>query len=222
MKGDGYVSVEAAASEENVGVDSVPEKVPEESLYLNIFLLNKDEVVKKGVQTKLQSKTPFKKWAFPCLTGLAAKVVKDEQVAGKIGQQLAAMLPSKLAELGIQGLESKVVFQRGSMVVTRLNLDKIDINTHALLTNAKGEEFAADFETLTNTLKKLEITDALASIDAKIRARVALALRDKLGEKLPEKLGSEGVKVDLVVLPSELQAAFFFDALEKLEDEVTR
>eukprot|EP01102_Stenamoeba_stenopodia_P015485 TRINITY_DN5283_c0_g1_i1.p1 TRINITY_DN5283_c0_g1~~TRINITY_DN5283_c0_g1_i1.p1 ORF type:complete len:205 (-),score=66.57 TRINITY_DN5283_c0_g1_i1:13-627(-) len=181
-------------------------------IYLNIVILNKDEVVKAQVSEKVG----------PLRFGLMAKfaasaantMVSDEKFASTIAQKLIDTIPEKVADMGIKLSLSKS-FQRGSYVVLRAQITEV---AHAtLLSRAKGEEFAKKFAELQTLLDFFGVADAKATMAAKINTMVQEGLLTKLEEVLPAKLAESGnIEVTVTAKKDSDQAEFFFSFLSSL------
>eukprot|EP01035_Chromulina_nebulosa_P019975 gene19975-25944_t len=181
------------------------------SFYLNILLLNKNEVVANTVGNKTGLKTGI----FGKAAAFAAnKLVTDE----KIINNLSATLTEKIGDAVIgMGISADIVkkFQKGSFVVFKVTIHEID--KEKLILTAKGENFSRSFQTLITSINELGLTDSvLPGINEKIFNQVQNGMMTKFGEVIPLKLHEAGLDVDCTICSSSDQAEFFFETVETL------
>ena len=184
-----------------------------DTFYLNVVVLNKDDVVKAKVQEKVGS--GYFGLLGKLATSAATHAVSDDKFAATVASKLVETIPTKTQDLGIT-LSLTSVFQRGTYVVLKATIS--NINTPVLLTKTKGEEFAAKFAELQELLTFFQVSDARDGIETKIRGKVHDALLTKLEEQLPAKLQESGnVAVTVQAKRPAEQAQFFYDFLAALE-----
>jgi len=181
-------------------------------IYLNIVILNKDEVVKAQVQDKVG---PLRFGLMAKLAASAANtMVSDEKFASTIAQKLIDTIPEKVQDMGIQ-LSITKSFQRGSFLVLRAQVTNVTHST--LLTRAKGEEFAKKFAELQSLLDFFGVSEAKSTMVAKINTMVQEGLLTKLEEVLPARLADSNVEVTVTAKKDTEQAEFFFSFLPSLQ-----
>jgi hypothetical protein len=113
------------------------------------------------------------------------------------------------------GIHAKIEkkYQKGAFVVIKLQI--VEVDKLSLFRTAKGNDFAATFEVLVDSITKLGLADTvLSKIDEKVLFKVNEALKEKISVMIPAKLKENGVQVDCVVCSSEDQADFFFDEIQ--------
>ena len=180
--------------------------------YLNIVLLNKDEIV-TAKATEKAGKGLFGRVAAYGATHL----VSDEKVLGKISEKLVENVGSAVSVMGIEASVLKV-FAQGAYVVIRVQVQEVD--KLKLLHKAKGIEFASSFEVLLNSIEKLGLgSTAGEKIDRKIKDHIQEGMMKKFGEIIPEKLAENGVSVDCHVVPSADQAEYFYQMLSDIKED---
>ncbi len=182
--------------------------------FLNIVLLNKEEVV----NSKVAEKTGFRSGGFleKAANFAANKLVKDEKVLSTLSEQLILNVQKAVSELNISAtIESK--FQQGSFVVIRVQVH--DFDTMSLVLASKGADFASSFSTLLVAVEQLGMEDTvLSTVDTKIVSQINEGMMRKFNEMIPLKLGEKGLNVDCTTCSPEEQADFFYETLAKLNE----
>ncbi|KAJ1402218.1 hypothetical protein B484DRAFT_424466, partial [Ochromonadaceae sp. CCMP2298] len=120
-------------------------------IYLNIMLLNKNEVVKSKVTAKTGTGL-FARAAGKALASTANRLVSSVMVMGAITEKVITNVEAAVALMGIKATLEKV-FQQDAFVVVRVQV--VEVDKLMLLRGAKGEEFAANFESLLTSLHHL-------------------------------------------------------------------
>mmetsp|Transcript_6669 Transcript_6669/g.14604 ORF Transcript_6669/g.14604 Transcript_6669/m.14604 type:complete len:209 (+) Transcript_6669:105-731(+) len=180
-------------------------------IYLNIMLLNKNEVVKSKVTAKTGTGL-FARAAGKALASTANRLVSSVMVMGAITEKVITNVEAAVALMGIKATLEKV-FQQDAFVVVRVQV--VEVDKLMLLRGAKGEEFAANFESLLTSLHHLGL-DGDTIVDKKIKDHIQDALMCKFAMLIPLKLQEQGVAVSLQVVTSEQQAESFFRTLKNM------
>jgi uncharacterized protein YktA (UPF0223 family) len=179
--------------------------------YMNIVLLNKDEIVKNKATEKTGTSVFGRAAAYT-----ATRLVSNDMVLGKISEKLMEGVKNAVTELGIDASVQKS-FQEGAYVVIRVHV--ADVEKLKLLKKAKGLEFSAAFEVLLHSLKQLGLeSTASVQIDRKMKDLIQEGMMRKFGEIIPQKLAENGVEVDLEVVSSENQAEYFYQTLAAIKE----
>lgn len=179
--------------------------------FLNIILLNKDEIVKNKAAEKAGNSVFGRAAAYT-----ATKLVSSELVLGKISEKLMEGVKLAVSEMGINASVQKS-FQDGAYVVIRVQVNEIE--KLKLLTKAKGADFSAAFEVLLHSLAQLGLeSTASVQIDKKMKDHIQEGLMKRFGETIPQKLAENGVSVDVEVVNSEDQADYFYQTLAGIKD----
>lgn len=177
-------------------------------LYLNINLLNKDDAINAKVNEKAGNNVFGKAMKFA-----ATKIVSDETIVSKLAASLSQKVPEAINEMGITAEVTKRYQNKSFMV---LMIQVTDVDKLTLLLATKGPDYAHAFSTLLGSLEKLELSDALNTIDVKVGEKICESLAVKLGEVIPAKVKEQGLEISCVVCDEKQQATFFFDQLERL------
>jgi hypothetical protein len=184
-------------------------------IYMNIVLLNKDEIVKNKATEKTGTSVFGRAAAYT-----ATRLVSDSVVLGKISEKLMGAVNVAVNDMGISASIQKV-FQEGSFLVIKMQIR--DVDKIKLLKKAKGLEFSAAFEVLMHSLDQLGLGDTAAvDIDRKVKLNIQEGLLKKFAEIIPQKLAENGVDVDISMMSSEDQADYFFQTLSSLQCESSK
>ncbi len=182
--------------------------------YLNLVLLNKEEVV----TNKVAEKTGFKAGGFlgKAASFAANKLVSDETVLEKLSDGLIDGVNKAITELNIKAtIESK--FQHDSYVVIRVQV--ADFDTMSLVLAAKGPEFASSFSTLLVAVDQLGMADSVSEkVDTKIVSMINEGMMKKFSEMIPLKLAEKGLSVAVTTCTLEQQADFFYETYARLTE----
>lgn len=179
--------------------------------YMNIILLNKDEIVNKKATEKTGTGVFGRAAAFT-----ATRLVSNDMVLTKISVKLIEGVKLAVSDMGISASIQKS-FQDGAYVVIRVQVS--DVEKLKLLKKAKGLEFSAAFEVLLHSLTQLGLDKtAGVQIDHKIKDHIQEGLMKRFGEAIPQKLAENGVSVELEVVGSEEQAEYFYQTLAAIKE----
>jgi hypothetical protein len=182
------------------------------SFYMNILLLNKDEVV----AAKVGEKTGFSKGGFfdRAASSLANSLVNDAKIIDSLAETLISKISEQTMHMGIIASVAKR-FQQGSFVVLKVNIEEID--RLALVLVAKGPDFAKSFSTLLQCISNLGMdAKAIPNIDEKISKMVLEGMMTKFEEMVPQKMAESGLDVHCTVVSCADQAEYLFNMLDKL------
>eukprot|EP01006_Ploeotia_vitrea_P061797 TRINITY_DN79179_c0_g1_i1.p1 TRINITY_DN79179_c0_g1~~TRINITY_DN79179_c0_g1_i1.p1 ORF type:complete len:191 (-),score=5.13 TRINITY_DN79179_c0_g1_i1:33-605(-) len=177
--------------------------------FLNITLLNGSDVVSNKVAEKAGTNLFGKAVSFA-----ATKMVSDDTIVTKLGTALSEKVPEAIREMGITANVTKR-YQFKSYIV--LMVQVTDVDKLSLLLGVKGPDYASSFSTLLTALNKLELNEALDTIDDKIGDKIQNSLIEKFAEVIPEKVSKEGININCHVCKREDQAEFFYDTIERFQ-----
>ena len=90
----------------------------------------------------------------------------------------------------------------------------VAIDKDLLILKTKGEEFYATFTTLVKCLERMEVENALVTVNERVETKVFEGLKSRLAEIIPEKLSDQGVQVKMIICEAKEQADFFHDFME--------
>lgn len=179
--------------------------------FVNIFILNKSEVVKAQVQSKFKNFRLLGKLAG----GIAGKLVTDKVFIEKVAEKFAILIPEKLqAEIGVTA-SVELVFQQDSFMV--IAVDILGADARKILEKKGGSEKVKAYDSLMASLGLGEylqkpISDQLVSI-----------IGEKLMEQLPLKIAERmketaGLDVEVCARSETDQARYFFTVLNQMKE----
>lgn len=169
--------------------------------YLNIMVLQKTEELDNLVKEKVGAKmpNPFGHGLLGKAAGkVVTKILTEDKLAAKFATKIPETIPLKMQEMGITA-ESNLVFQKGSFVVVRMEVEHVDVtkllNVKAGASKAKkvGGWLACGLG-----IAGLCCSHADEQLDRKLVEKIHTTLIKKLPESLPEKMATKGIKVDVV------------------------
>jgi len=177
------------------------------SFYLNVLLLNKDELVSNKVTEKAGSGLFGK-----AVSAVATRVVTDELVLSKLGDVLTEKVQSAVEAMGIQ-VSLERCYAQGPVVCFKVTVKSID--QLELVLAAKGADYAASFSRLLVTLTELGLTEVLPKVDEKIATKVTEGMMKRMEEMIPEKTAEQGLEVQVKACLAGEQAEVFFSWISK-------
>jgi hypothetical protein len=180
-----------------------------EPIYLNVLLLNKDELVTNKIAEK--TGTGFFGRAA---ARTANHFITDEKIASNIGENLVDGVSKALGDMGITA-DFHVKFKQGAYVVLRIQIDEMDIMK--LVVTAKGPQFANSFQDLLNAANNLGMGESVGlKVKEKIYGSIGEGMVKKFNELIPKKMEEKGVIEDCQACLSSEQAEIFFAILDKV------
>jgi hypothetical protein len=190
-----------------MSAQEVQVKVP--AFYINIMLLNKEQIVEKKVSEK--AGTGF---VGKLLASSAARLVSDETVMTNLGTVLMTKVVEAVDRMGIRA-EMKKVYQQGPFIAIRVEI--VSIDRMQLIRVAKGDEFANKFQNLLDALSDLGMAEqTLPKVDDNIAKKIHSGMMSKFQEVIPTKMAENNVQVECQVVTREEQADTFFTIIENL------
>lgn len=177
--------------------------------YLNIFILNKDEVIENQVKQKVSNRL---------VAGFVGSVLKnmisDAKFAEKIGTKITELVPIKLADFGITSAV-EVAYQKGAFVCIKIDILTADARK---IIEKKGGKVQLDkfnrFMSMIGIRQLGETIDnSLATIvGEKMQANLPASLKERMQEKA-------GLDVKVVALGEAKQADFLLRTLKELREQ---
>jgi len=174
--------------------------------YINITLLNKDEVVAEKVAERAGKGFLGKAAAFA-----ANKLVTEEKVVQKFSELLVDRVEKAVAEVGIEA-SVEIKYKQGPLVVVQMQVTEVD--PLQLVLSAKGAEFASSFSTLLTAAENIGLKDKLyPQILERITSKVNEALMEKFEEMIPKKFAEQNIIVSCQSCSLSEEAEFLFAVL---------
>lgn len=190
----------------------VDETVCEDSrFYLNIFFLNRKEIVENMVRSKVDRK---KVLVRALAKRFAVKVVTDEKLISKVAQDLVVVIPTKLELQGIVS-NASVVYQQGSFLCIEVNITAVDF---LKITERQGSAEKAD--KIRQFLTSFGLPNLITFINTQLvrvaAKKVMTSLPSTIISKLQDKLTAD---LDVVCLNDAEQGPFLCQTLQSLNKE---
>lgn len=191
------------------------------TMYLNIFVMSKGPEFRSTIEGKVAERV-----SNPLVQRIASKVVSKvihvDIIAAKMAEKIPAMLPEKMATIGIEA-EAEEVYRKGSFVVVRITVHHVD--PEQLLSVKQGAGTGAKVGRCLSCLRCcFECCGNEGMVDRQVnntmRHKIVTTLCTQLPQKLPQIMAEKGLIVDVVCMPEAEEAAFFFDAIHALQENV--
>ena len=183
--------------------------------YLNVFVLNKKEVIKSKVQEKFGKFKILGRLAG----GLAGNLVTDDAFVDKLCAQLSNIIPERLKEqIGVDA-EVGVVYKIRSYFVIVVDVHHAD--ARAIIKRKGGEQKLEIFDRIMNFAGIGEILEK--PLSDQFVAVVGDRLIDELPEKMTQRLKeAAGVEVEVVARSEGDQSNYFFAVVNQLNHSSSR
>jgi len=183
------------------------------TFYLNLVLLNKNDVVEKIVKDKVGSGVSGLHIRSKLAATVAKKALKDEAVSSKLAEKLVDLVPKQIADLGIKILLEKR-FIEGPLLVLQATIKETD--GVKMMTKVKGEEAGKKFAELQEAMAFLELEEAEQKLRNTLLKKARNSLMEKLCTMLPNKLyDAAGARVEVTALSEAEQPEWFYNFLQE-------
>lgn len=176
--------------------------------FLNIFIINRKELVSNMVSTKLSR--------FPLLSAFAGKAAgilsSDSMLANKLEAQLIAQIPLRMQDMGVR-CNATCPYKLKSYLIIEMEINAVDAKK--LITIRGGEATAKLADSWLGLIGRN--SSALANgIDALIVSSVGAKIKEKVPHVLQERLHEKGLEVETYACSSAEQGDFMLQALAHL------
>lgn len=181
--------------------------------YINVFVLNKREVIKEKVKSKFGS---FK-YLGNAVAMVAGKLVTDEKFSKILYEKMSVIIPEKLREE--LGVDSSVELEYSNKSYFVVSVDIKAADARFLVKMKGGEQHLKVYDNLVTHLfgnmVHQRLSDQLVGI-----------IGEKLIEKIPERViermkDGGGVDVEAVAKSESEQARYFFTAMKLISKSNT-
>lgn len=181
---------------------------PSVRFYLNIFFLNRKEVLENIVRSKVSRK---RRLIRALAKRAAVNLVSDEKLLEKIGQDLIQTIPFKLSLIGVRA-EASIVYLQSAYICVEVDLMSVDIEklieVNANVETAMKAKSFFDYINIP-TIKSLAETYLVKLISGKIMSNLPQTVIEKLQDKLV-------AEVDIVTLDDIEQGPFLIQTIQYL------
>jgi hypothetical protein len=178
--------------------------------YLNVFFLNRKEVLENIVRQKVSRSRPVIR---ALAKRLAVNLVSDEKLLERIGNDLKTSIPMRLALQGIIGT-SNVVYQQSAFICVEVNITSVNLTK--LLGLSDDSEQARKLEDFFDWVNMPQFKSLLESVVVRIASsKVMKQLPQTVKEKLQTKLLAE---IEVVTLTDSEQGPFLVQTMQTLDE----
>jgi hypothetical protein len=179
------------------------------SFYLNLLLLNKEELIASKVIEKTGKGFFGKAVAYT-----ANKLISDDKIITNMADKIITSITKTINELGIEA-EFSIKFQQGAFIV--IHIEVVEVDTLTLILSAKGTDFATHFTTLLHTVEQLGMSDIISTkVNEKINVSIINGMMNKFSELIPIKMLEQGINVECITSLKENESEIFFDIYSKI------
>merc|ERR1719329_1372334 len=179
--------------------------IPSHPFYANLQILNKEGVISKQVEEQgLGFLSGF-------ATHLASAVVSEEDVAGGVADELAAVLSKEMLDTGVS-CKVKKCFAKGQLVVMQVKIMDMDLEK-LVKTNMGGDEAVVHLRNLFAALAHFKVDDAAKEVINEVYGAVVEEVKTAMATDVPKELAKEGVECKVDVKSQAEQAAWLFNYL---------
>jgi len=173
-----------------------------EGFYLNFFVTNKDEVVKKMVEDKVGG---MKK---KIISKVANKLVSDDKFTKGFSTKMEQEVPEEMKNKGISA-KCKAVFQKDNYFCLKVDIESVDLE-QIMKTKGENQDKINTFHSIIDALNPFfrQMFDRISTIVVaqKLMSEMPLEMARKLKKKA-------GMEVEVVERCENDQASFFFQYL---------
>jgi len=177
------------------------------SFFLNVVVLNKDEVIQGQMSQKVSNK-----FVGNIAGRLASRVTSEDKFSKKMATNMTEKIREMLDQQGITA-EAKVTFRHHNFFVVRLTISSVDVL--ALIATKTGTEKSSKMEAL---------LERVPCLGTEVESIMALKVANKLMSELPQRMGEQmrekaGLKVEVDAMDPKDEADFLFGMLDELHHE---
>jgi hypothetical protein len=174
--------------------------------YLNIFILNKDDVIKNAIKQKVSNKM-----VAGLIGKLAASQMSEDAFAERMGKKMSEQIPTKLAEVGVTSIVD-IGYQQGAFVCIKVDIIKAD--ARKLIAKKGGKEQLAKFNYFMDLVGLPQLNDSIDNsiasiIGERMQNHLPTTMRDRMQEKA-------GLDVKVVACTETEQSSFLLETLKEL------
>ena len=181
-------------------------------IFLNIFFLNKKEIVENIVRSRVSRRTPILRAVAKRLVN---NLVSDQKLAGRIADDICKLIIVRLEKLGAKAL-TRIVYQQSAYVCIEISVDEID-PLKFLQENVATQNAAKTYEKINKVLPYDWFTEWVGTfLINKLNKRLIVQLPEIIQQKLAFKLSAE---VEIVGCSSVEQGPFLVDTIKLLTEQ---
>lgn len=177
-------------------------------IYLNLFFLNRKEVVENIIRSKISKSKPVTR---ALAKRLAVQILTDERLMERIGIQLTKNIPERLDMMGIEAVAA-VGYTQSAFLCIEVTLVKVDL---ARMVGAKGgPERIQKIQSLIDRFTTPSIVEVINQFFLSFLSKKLLTnLPSMIKEKLQFKMNAE---IEVITCSEEHQGPFLIQTIHQL------
>jgi hypothetical protein len=150
--------------------------------YINIFFLDRKELLRNIVRSKVSRNRPF----IRALAKRAAVALLNDAIVGKVAANLKAVIPENLGRMGIK-CSVNVIYTKSSFVCMEIDMTRVDIPT--LISFNAGEAASSKIQNLLTRLSFPKLNEIINGFllnffVGKLMTKLPTQLKQKLQDKM--------------------------------------
>eukprot|EP01039_Chlorochromonas_danica_P005226 gene5226-5758_t len=185
------------------------EQVPQRRLYMNIFFLDRKELIRNIIRSKVPKSRPFVR----ALAKRAAVALLEKGIVERVGSSLCQIVPDRLSPLGIQ-CQCSIAYTEKAFLCLELSL--VNLNLSQLLTYSMGTARASAVLSFLERYSLPAINEtlsrwALSFMSERLLAMLPAQTRDKLYNKM-------NAEVEILLCTEEEQGPFLIQTIHQIQE----
>lgn len=188
------------------------DEVNKNRIFLNMFFLNKKEIVENIVRSRVSRRTPILR---AIAKRLVNNLISDEKLVSRIGDDMCKLILLRLEKLGVQAV-ARLAYQQSAYLCIEILVEDIDA-LKFLSENVSTQNAAKKYAQIRKLLPYDWFHQWVSSfLIQKLNKRLLVQLPDTIQEKLQFKLSAE---VEIVSCSSNEQGPFLLDTIKLLSEK---
>ena len=188
------------------------DEVNKSRIFLNMFFLNKKEIVENIVRSRVSRRTPILR---AIAKRLVNNLISDEKLVNRIGDDMCKLILIRLEKLGVKAI-TRLAYQQSAYLCIEIVVEDIDVMKF-LQENISTQNAAKKYDKIRKLIPYDWFHQWVTSIlIQKLNKRLLVQLPDIIQEKLQFKLSAE---VEIVSCSSNEQGPFLLDTIKLLSEK---
>ena len=201
-----YVSLLLSSSKDR------DDEVNKSRIFLNMFFLNKKEIVENIVRSRVSRRTPILR---AIAKRLVNNLISDEKLVNRIGDDMCKLILIRLEKLGVKAV-TRLAYQQSAYLCIEIVVEDIDVMKF-LQENISTQNAAKKYDKIRKLIPYDWFHQWVTSLlIQKLNKRLLVQLPDIIQEKLQFKLSAE---VEIVSCSSNEQGPFLLDTIKLLSEK---
>ena len=188
------------------------DEVNKSRIFLNMFFLNKKEIVENIVRSRVSRRTPILR---AIAKRLVNNLISDEKLVNRIGDDICKLILIRLEKLGVKAV-TRLAYQQSAYLCIEIVVEDIDVMKF-LQENISTQNAAKKYDKIRKLIPYDWFHQWVTSLLVqKLNKRLLVQLPDIIQEKLQFKLSAE---VEIVSCSSNEQGPFLLDTIKLLSEK---